>query len=56
MAAGVKFRAKELLLEKEKLALIVDCEQGQLTKSAIGKKYGISRASVYRILNYKQIE
>jgi DNA invertase Pin-like site-specific DNA recombinase len=54
MAAGVKFGAKELLSEKEKLALIVDCEQGQLTKSAIGKKYGISRASVYRILNNKQ--
>jgi DNA invertase Pin-like site-specific DNA recombinase len=55
LAAGVKFGAKELLSEKEKQALIADCEQGQLTKSVIGNKYGISRASVYRILNKRNV-
>ncbi len=51
LEAGVKFGAKERLSDEEKLALVEDYEQGQLTKKDIGKKYGISRASVYRIYN-----
>ena len=47
--AGVKFGAKENLDEEQKKALAEDCAQGELSKKEIGKKYGISRASVYRI-------
>jgi DNA invertase Pin-like site-specific DNA recombinase len=54
MKDGVKFGAKERLSEQQKKALVEDYDQGQSTKVEIGKKYGISRASVYRIYNEYQ--
>lgn len=45
-------RKRNTISDETKLAIIIDSEEGTLTKQQIADKYGISIASVYRIISY----
>jgi len=48
-ARGVKFGRQAKLTDKQLIGLKLDFAAGELSKQAIAEKYGISRASVYRL-------
>jgi DNA invertase Pin-like site-specific DNA recombinase len=50
MAEGVKFGRKEALSEAQVRQLREDAQTFTGSKTELGKKYGISRATVYRLL------
>ena len=50
MEQGVRFGRKPTLTERQVKALDVEARQGKLSKEALADKYGVSRATVYRVL------
>lgn len=49
--AGVQFGRKPKLDDNKLQSAINDYKQGSLSASEVAKKYGISRASLYRLMN-----